>query len=58
MTTRKRNTYPYEKYHKYVDGVLYKLCANPECETGWMPCTEEYFYKNKKKFIGWTTPYM
>lgn len=51
MTTRKRNTYPYEKYHKYVDGVLYKLCANPECETGWMPCTEEYFYKNKKNLL-------
>jgi len=45
---KKRNTYPYEQYHKYINGVLYKLCANPDCKIGWMPCNEEYFYKNKK----------
>jgi len=47
-----RNKYPYEEYHKEIDGILYKKCVHhqkyfPE-ENCWFPCTSEYFYKNKK----------
>lgn len=46
---------PYEENHKTIDGVEYKLCNKhkkffPE-ESEWIPCTEEYFYRNKSNSI-------
>jgi hypothetical protein len=41
----------YEQSHKTINNMLHKKCSKhneyfPE-ESEWMPCTEEYFYKNK-----------
>jgi len=46
-----KKIYKYEEYHKEIDNVLYKKCAYHEGifgEEKWLPCTEEYFYKNTK----------
>lgn len=52
VNIRIQDKYPYEEYHKIVDGILYKKCAYHNesfpNEDEWFPCTEEYFYKNKK----------
>jgi hypothetical protein len=42
---------PYEENHKFINGILYKKCSRhynyfPE-EDAWLPCTLEYFHKNK-----------
>lgn len=46
-----KGKYPYEEFHKEIKGVLYKKCVHhheffPE-EDPWIPCTSEYYYKNK-----------
>lgn len=46
----KRVKYKYEDYHKEIDGIIFKKCAYHEIyfnEEIWLPCTDEYFYKNK-----------
>jgi len=49
---KKRNIYPYEQYHKYINGVLYKKCVYHEeyfpNEDPWFECTNEFFYINPK----------
>jgi hypothetical protein len=35
---------PYENNHKYINGILYKLCS--DCNE-WLPLNEGYYYKNK-----------
>lgn len=41
---------PYEENHRIIDGVLEKKCNHHNelfpNENPWMPCTEEYYYKN------------
>jgi hypothetical protein len=43
----------YEKTHKTINGILYKLCNT--CEQ-WFPCTDEHFYKNSSSRDG-LSPY-
>src|SRR5690606_22860630 len=44
----------YEECHKSINGIDHKLC-NTCLE--WMPCNEEYFYKNKQNKIDGYNPY-
>lgn len=60
MNQKEKNLIHYQKNHKEINGQLYKRCSihNEYCpnEDEWIPCTDEYFYKNKKNGDGFS-PY-
>lgn len=51
----------YNKTHKTINNIIYKKCSRHKTyfpdEDPWLPCTEEYFHKNKSNGIDGLNPY-
>ena len=52
---------PYNQNHKEINGIIYKKCNKHNVyfseDDPWLPCTEEYFYKNPKNKTDGLYPY-